>query len=154
MSFIKPRVTFPLNFASLFSVMTPIKLLLNITPIKYSSWNIIYFGQKEPIKVQFFSLLSALMKIYPISHTTFEFTRSGFIQVLRHSSVSWKITPMYFCSSNLVYFGQKEPIEKKFWVFGWKFTKFLLSYLKPQISLYLNFSSIFSVMTDNCSVLF
>ena len=41
-----------------------------------------------------------------------------------------------FFSSNLIYFGQKEPIEVKFsdfWVVGWNFTKLLMSYLKPQV---------------------
>ena len=62
-----------------------------------------------------------------------------------------------FCSSNLVYFGQKEPIEKKFsdfWVVRWKLTKFLMPYFKLQVSFSLNFVSLFSVMGDNSSVLF
>ena len=40
-----------------------------------------------------------------------------------------------FFSSNIIYFGQKEPIKVKFsgfCVVEWKFTKFLMSYLKPQ----------------------
>ena len=41
-----------------------------------------------------------------------------------------------------------------FWVVGWKFTKFLISYLKLQISFSLNFASFCSVMRDNSSVLF
>ena len=79
------------------------------------------------------------------------------VQTLHHYSVSWKITPLYFFSSNLTYFWQKEPIEVKFldfWVVGWKFTKFLMSYLKPQVSFSLNFASLFSVMRDNSFVLF
>ena len=46
------------------------------------------FGQKEPIKVQFFRLLSALIKVHQILHASFETTKSGFIQVLHHCSVS------------------------------------------------------------------
>ena len=41
-----------------------------------------------------------------------------------------------------------------FWVVWWKFTKFLVSYLKPQVSFSLNFVSLFNVMRDNCSVLY
>ena len=129
----------------------------NIIPLKFSNWNIMLFAQKEPIDVQFFQLLSALMKVHPIPHAIFETTRSGFIQILHHCPVSWKITPLYFCSSNLVYFGQKEPIENKFsdlWVVAWKFTKFLMTYLKSQVSFSLNFASFFSVMRDNSSALF
>ena len=41
-----------------------------------------------------------------------------------------------------------------FWVFGWKFTKFLVSYLRLQVSFSLNFAAHFSIMRDNSSVLF
>ena len=77
----------------------------HLIPLKFSSWNILCFGQKEPIKVQFFRLLRALMKVHPVPHAIFETTRSGFIQILYHCSGSWKINPLYFCSSNLAYFG-------------------------------------------------
>ena len=40
------------------------------------------------------------------------------------------------------------------WMFGWKYTKFLMSYLKPQISFSLNLSQTFSVMRESSSVLF
>ena len=35
------------------------------------------------------------------------------LQILYPSSVSWKTTPLYFFSSNNVYFAQKEPIKMK-----------------------------------------
>ena len=35
------------------------------------------------------------------------------LQILYTSSVSWKITPLYFFSSNNIYFAQKEPIKVK-----------------------------------------
>ena len=98
-----------------------------------------------------FRLLGTLMKVHPIPHANFETTRSGFIQILHHCSVSWKITLLYFFSSNLIYFGQK---LSDFWVIGWKFTKFLMSYLKPQVSFSLNFASLFNIMGDKSSVLF
>ena len=47
-------------------------------------WNFLpetlHFGQKEPIKVQIFRFLSALMKVHPIPHASFETTRSRLIQ--------------------------------------------------------------------------
>ena len=132
-------------------------VLWHIVSLKFSCWNIICFGQKDPINVQFFRLLGAQMKGHTIPHDSFETTRSGFIQILHHCSVSWKITPLYFFSSNLKYFGQKDPIKVKFldfWVVGWKFTKFLMSYLKPQVSFSLNFASLFNAMGDKSSVLF
>ena len=35
------------------------------------------------------------------------------LQILYPSSVSWKIIPLYFFSSNNIYFAQKEPIKMK-----------------------------------------
>ena len=167
MAFLKPRVSFSSNFASLFSVMRRNSSVL-FHPKLYMLWKkgahqsanfkTFDFSHRNslcPCSSHEIGLLSALMKVHPIPHASFETERSGFI--LHHCSVSWKITPLYFWSPNLVYFGQKEPIEKKFpdfWVVGWKFTKFLMSHLKPQVSFSLNFASIFSVMRDNSSVLF
>ena len=41
----------------------------------------------------------------------FPSNKSVFLQILHHSSMSWKITPLYFFSSNNIYFAQKEPIK-------------------------------------------
>ena len=125
--------------------------------MKFSSWNIICFGQKESIKVQFFRLLSALMKVHPMPHAVFETTRLVFVQILHHCPVSWNISLLYFCSSNQVYFGRKEPIKNKFlefWVLGGKLFKLFMSYLKPQVCFSSNFASLFSVTRCNSSVLF
>ena len=93
-----------------------------------------------------FRLLGALMKVHPISHTIFETTRWGFIQISHHCSVSWKITPLYLFSLNLIYFGQK---LSEFWVVRWKLTNFVMLCLKPQVSFSLIFASFFNVMGDN-----
>ena len=69
------------------------------------------FGQKEPIKVQIFKFLSALMKFHPIPHASFETTRVSFIQIFHHCSVSCLLCIFYL---KPLYFGQKEPIEVKF----------------------------------------
>ena len=53
------------------------------------------------------------MKVQPIPHAIFETTRSGFIQILHHCSASWKITPVYFLSWNLI------PSKWKFQTFMW-----------------------------------
>ena len=70
--------------------------------------------------------------------------------------MSWKITSLYFFSSNNLYFGHKEPIKTKkcfdFRVLGSKFVKFLISILKRQASSFLIFVSFFIVMTHNSSV--
>ena len=118
----------------------------HIIPLKFYKWNVICLWQKEPISIQFSRLLGVLMKVHPIRHASFETTRSAFIQILHHCSVSWKITPLYFFSPNLIYFGQKYPFQVKFsdfWVVGGKLFQFLMSYLKPLVSFYLNVSFLF-----------
>ena len=47
----------------------------------------------------------------PNSSCHFPSNKSFFLQILHHSSMSWKITPLYFFSSNNTYFAQKEPIK-------------------------------------------
>ena len=43
----------------------------------------------------------------------FSSNKSVFLQILHHSLVSWKITSLYFFSSNNIYFAQKESIKMK-----------------------------------------
>ena len=89
-------------------------------PLKFCNWNSVCFGQRERINVQF-SDLGALMKVHPIPHVIFETTRSGFIQIFYHCSVSWNISPRYFCSSNLVFTLEKRADQKEIsWLLsGW-----------------------------------
>ena len=37
--------------------------------------------------------------------------KTVFLQVLHHSLVSWNITSLYFFNSNVIQFGQKQPIK-------------------------------------------
>ena len=55
----------------------------------------LHFGQKEPMKVQIFKFLSALTKVHPIPHASFETTRSRFTQILHLCS-------LYFLSQTLI----------------------------------------------------
>ena len=50
---------------------------------------------------------------FPNSHVFFSNHSSVFLQNLHNFSVPWKITLLYLCSSNNIYFGHKEPIKKK-----------------------------------------
>ena len=146
------------NFASLFSVMKDNSSVFFLAQTSYT------LDKNSPSKWNFWTF-EWLGENSPNSSCHFWNQESVFLQTLHHSSVSWdmnhysmswKITPLYF-SSNLMYFGQKEPVEVKFsdfWVVGWKFNKFLMSCLKLQVSFSLNFASLFSVMRDNSSVLF
>ena len=118
---------------------------------------IFYFGQKDPFKVRILALLSALVKICQ-STCHFPSKKLVFLQILDRSWTSWKITPLYFFSSNNIYFAQKDPIKENifggFWLLRWKFVKFLLSILKRQVDSSPNFVFLFNFMKDNSSVLF
>ena len=86
MSFFKPQINFPLNSESPFSAMihnsSEIFLLKHIYIYIYMLWT------NKDHQFIIFRLLSALMKVHPIPHAIFETTRSGFIQILHHCSVS------------------------------------------------------------------
>ena len=88
-SFFKLQVSFPLHFASPFSVMTH-----NFSEIYQLKHYMLL--TKRTHQCTIFQTLSARMKVHPIPHANFETTRSGFIQILHHCPVPWKITPLYF----------------------------------------------------------
>ena len=48
---------------------------------------------------------------------------------------------------------ENQPNSLDFSLVVWKFTKFFMSYFKPQVSFSLNFASLFNVMRNNSSVL-
>ena len=54
LSFLKQQISFPSNFFNQSWVPS------NITSLYFLSWSIIYFGQKQPIKVQIFEIFECL----------------------------------------------------------------------------------------------
>ena len=86
----------------------------HINPVKFSSWNITCFGQKQPIKLQFFRLLSGLM-ISPNSSRYFKNCKvSVYSNFAALFSFRYKNDRLLFCtflSRNVISFGQKEPIK-------------------------------------------
>ena len=83
----------------------------NITPLYFFSSNIIYFGQKQPIKVQIFEIFECSGQNSSNSSCQFWTDKSIPLQFLHHSSLSWHITPMYILSSCIFNFGQKNVIK-------------------------------------------
>ena len=114
------------------------------------------------------------MKVHPIPHAIFETTRSGFIQILHHCSVLWKVNLLYFVAQTLYTLNKKSPSKRNFQTFECfqTFTKLLMSYLKTQesfsckrchihhvifrlqVNFSSNFASLFSVIKHNSSKLF
>ena len=77
------------------------------------SSNNIYFAQKEAIKVKIFEAFECSGQNLSNSLCQFWNDKSISLQILYSSSVSWNITPLYFFSSNNIYFAQKKLIRMK-----------------------------------------
>ena len=91
--------------------MYPSSVSWKFIPLYFFSSNSIYLAQKELIKIKVSETFECLGKILSNSLCQFWNDDSIPLQIFYHSSVSWKITPLYFSSSNNVYFAQKEPIK-------------------------------------------
>ena len=94
-------------------ILYPSSVLWKITPLYFFSSNNIYFAQKEPIKMKIFETFECSGQILSNSLCQFWNDKSIPFQILYPSSVSWKITPLCFFSSNNIYFAQKEHIKMK-----------------------------------------
>ena len=93
-------------------ILYPSPVSWKITLNFFSSSNI-YLAHKEPIKVKTVETFERLGQNLSNSLCQFLNDKSIPLQILCPSSVSWKITPLYFFSSNNIYFAQKEPIKVK-----------------------------------------
>ena len=150
MSFLKPRVCFAY-------ILHHHSVSWDMIPLKFSSWNITLWTERVNQSTNFqifqcFNESSPNSSCQVWNHKVK--TNSNFASLF--SVIKLFILCIFFYLKPL-YFGWKEPVEVKFsiyWVVGWKFTKFLLSSLKLQVSFSLSFASVFSVLRDNYSVLF
>ena len=106
MSVLKWKVNSSSNFALFFIVMTH-NSCVNFKVIPFLLWT------KVPHQSSNFDTFKCSGENLPNFSCLFSNHWSVFLQNLHNSSLSWKITPLYFCSSNNIYFGQKEPIKKK-----------------------------------------
>ena len=84
-----------------------------ITPLYFFNSNNINFFPKEPIKVKIFETCECSGQNLSNSLCQFCYENLIPLQILHHSSVSLNRTPLYFLSSNNLYFAQKEPIKVK-----------------------------------------
>ena len=94
-------------------ILHPSSVSWKITPLYFFSSNNIYFAQKEPIKVKIFETFECSGQNLSNSLCQFWNDKMILLQIFYPSSVSWKITPQYFFSSNNIYFPQKKPIKVK-----------------------------------------
>ena len=128
----RAQVSFPLNFTSIFSAIkynSSAFLLWSKEPVNYSSnFASFFIVMTHKLSVNFelmhlllwtkgsrqspnFDTFKCSGENLPNFSCDFSNHMSIFLQILHHSSVPWKITPLYFFSSNVIYFGQKESIK-------------------------------------------
>ena len=137
--------------------MYPSSISGRTIPLYFFSSNNIYFAQKEPIKMKIFETFECLGQI--LSNSLWQFWNESILfQIFYPSSVSWKITPLYFFSSNNIYFDHKESIKVKiFETFkrsGQNLSNSLCHFLNHKSIPLQIFVSLFSFMKDYSSILF
>ena len=148
---LKWKVNSSLNFTSFFIVITH-KSSVNFKLKYFLLWT------KGPHQSPNFDTFKWSDENLPNSPCHFPNHKSVLLQILYHSSVSWKITPLYFFSSKNIYFAQKEHIKvntfETFKCSSQKFVKFPMSILKRQVNSSSNFALFFMIMTHNSFVNF
>ena len=82
-----------------------------ISPLYFFLSYSIYFTQKELIKITIFETFECSGQILSNSLCQFWNDKSIPLQIVYLSSVSLKISPLYFFSSNSIYFAEKELIK-------------------------------------------
>ena len=115
MSYLKPQVSFSLNFSSLLNVMK------NESLLSFSSWNFIRLLQRYPTKGQNFRLLTAQVEFHHIctligsfswKYIKFKLKR---YRIMSHDTEEWcKIwRKTNFLFQNWQEFGEFDPSTKK-----------------------------------------
>ena len=104
MSVLKWQVSSSSNFALFFIVMTH-NSSVNFKVIPFLLWT---KGSHQSSNFDTFECSGEHLRN---SSCHFPSNKLVFLQILHHSSLSWQITPLYFFSSNNIYFAQKEPIK-------------------------------------------
>ena len=150
MSILKWQVNSSANFASFFIIMSH-NSSVNFKLIHFLIWI------KGPHQSSNFDTFECTGENLPNSSCHFSNHKSDFLQILHQSSVSWKIT-LYVFSSNIIYVGQKGPVQSAnfldFRVLRSKFVKFVMSILKWRVNSSSIFVSFSIVMILNSSVNF
>ena len=84
-----------------------------ITSQHFFSSDNIYFAQKEPIKVNIFETFK--WSGQNLSNSSCQFSNDKLIplQILYHSSMSWKITPLYFLAQTIYTLLKRSPLKGK-----------------------------------------
>ena len=91
------------QFCIVFHVMTK-KSLVNFKLRHFLLWI------KKPYQIPNFETVKCSGESFPNSSCQFWKQKSIFLQILYQYSLPANITPLYFLNSNIIYFGQRQPI--------------------------------------------
>ena len=144
MSFLKAQVTFPLNFASVFSAIrhnSPVLFLAQTC--QRSQLQSIFFLDFRVLESKFVKFLMSVLKWQVNSSSNFALF---FTAMAYNSSANLKVIPFLFWTKGF----HQSP---NFQVLWWKFAKFLSSFFQTTISFSSKFACLFSVVKNNFSVL-
>ena len=131
-----------------FSFFCPSWVPSNITSLYFLSWSIIYFDEKQPIKVQIFEIFECLGQ--HLVNSSCQFWTSQFLFNCFSNTFFIVITHNFPVNFELIYFlvGKVPIFSPNFQVLWWKLAKFLMLFSKPHISFSSNFASLSSVMRE------
>ena len=104
MPFLKAQVSFPSNFASIFSA---IKQLLS-TFLPQTFYTLV---KRNPLKSKFVLIFECSGQHLSNSSCRFWNNKSILFQIFHYSSLSRHIAPLQILSSYIFYLGQKDPIK-------------------------------------------
>ena len=108
---------FPLHFPNYKSAFLQIlhqsSVSCKITPWYFLRSKVIYFAQKETIKVHIFETFEYSGQKSPNS-CHFLSSKSVFLQIWHHSLVSWDITPLYVLAEILFTFNKRNLSKYEF----------------------------------------
>ena len=147
MSILKRQVNSYSDFLSIFSLITH-NLSVNFKLMYFLLW------AKGSRQSPNFDTSKCFGENLPNSSCNFPSHKPAFLQILHDSTVSWKITDLYFLMSKLYNLHERDQSKCKFLRIlsaRSKFTKFF-TFLKQQSRFSSNFTSLFSVMRHNSSV--
>ena len=102
---------FPSNKSVFLQILHHSSVSWEIIPRYFFNSNNIYFAQKKPIKMKIFETFKCSSQNLSNSLSQFWNDKSIPLQILRNSSLSWQITPLWILSSHFFKFGLKDPIK-------------------------------------------
>ena len=97
------------NFTSFFIIIT------HNFPLSFKLIHFPFYIKRIQWKSQLENFMCSSENL-PNSSCHFQNHKSAFLQILHHTLLSWNIAPVYFFSSSIIYFGQKQLIKVQIFV--------------------------------------